>query len=219
VDLNTQGLLTNYSSTNFRLAMSAQDGLHAITQELDNLKKIVSPSDSVKSRIATLTKSRAEKVAFAEKYLNLNARILPHEWRVYYYTGQLYSEIGDLPKAEEAMRKGMEAAGGGNSRIFAMNLAQLYSQNGQGAKAESVLVDLYSKSPDDFEGMYTLEEMYQRSGNIRKARMLLADWLSRNPSHQYAGQIQQMIQQYDMQMHAQQAKDTGRPGGIAAPKS
>ncbi len=223
VDLNTQGLLTNYSSTNFRLAMSAQESLRGIMQELDNLKKIAAPSDSVKARMTVLEKEKLEKVAFAEKYLDLNARILPHEWRVYYYSGQLYSDIGDYARAEQALRKGLESSGEANTRVFAMNLAQIYNQQGQVARAESTLVDLYAQAPDDFEAMYTLSDVYQRHGELRKARSLLASWFSRNPSHQYSPQIQQMIQQLDMQLRAQQASPMApaAPGstGGAAPKS
>ena len=200
VDLNTQGLLTNYSSSNFRLAMAPHDSLVAIHQQLTDLGKIAAPSDSVKARIAALEKSTAEKVAFAEKYFTLNEHILPNEWRVHYYRGQLYTDIGDLQKAEEAMRLGLKAAGPANSRIFSMNLAQLFEQAGQKMRAESTVTELYGQNPDDFEAMYTLSGLYQRRGDLKDARELMSQWASRNPGHQYAGAIGQQIQQIDAQM-------------------
>ncbi|HAO99609.1 MAG TPA: hypothetical protein DCQ83_06150, partial [Fibrobacteres bacterium] len=201
IDLNTEGLLTNYSSTNFHLVTWAHDTLQVINQALTDLRKVAAPSDSVKARIAVLEKARADKIAFAEKYLALNMRILPREWRVHYYAGQLYGDIGETQKAEESLRRGIREAGDGpNSRIFAMNLAQLYSQNGQNAKAESTVAEMYAQMPDDFEAMYTLAGLYQRRGELRKTRDLFAEWLARNPGHQYASPIAQQIQQLDAQM-------------------
>jgi tetratricopeptide (TPR) repeat protein len=221
IDLNTQGLLTNYSSTDFRLAMWAHDSLMAITQELTALHKVANPSDSVKARIARLNQERTEKLAFAEKYLALNAHILPSEWRVYYYAGQLYSDIGETQKAEEAYQTGLKESGPSNARVFAMNLAQLYAQEGNGARAESTVAALYAQSPDDFEAMYTLAQLYQRRGDLSSAINLMSQWLARNPSHQYAGAISQQIQQMAAQMRAPAAaqKDTSRPGGAFVPKS
>lgn len=217
VDLNTQGLLTNYSSTNFRLAMSIQDSLHAVIKQLTDLRKLAAPSDSVKARLAALEKSRAEKLAFAEKYLSLNARILPHEWRVHYYSGQLYADIGENQKAEEAMRRGMKAAGPANARVFAMTLAQLYTQEGQNARAESTVADLYAQAPDDFEAMYTLSQIYQRRGDLSSTRKLLSEWLTRNPSHQYAGAIAQQVQQIDAQMQMRFSPPSPTAPGLAQP--
>ena len=110
-------------------------------------------------------------------------------------------DIGETQKAEESLRRGIREAGDGpNSRIFAMNLAQLYSQNGQNAKAESTVAEMYAQMPDDFEAMYTLAGLYQRRGELRKTRDLFAEWLARNPGHQYASPIAQQIQQLDAQM-------------------
>ncbi len=205
VDMNTQGLLTNYSSTDFRLAMWAHDSMMAITQQLAALRKNPNPSAAAQAQIAALNQDRAEKLAFAEKYLAFNARILPNEWRVYYYAGQIYADIGEMKKAEEQLRKGLEMAGPANARVFSMNLAQLYIQEGDVARAESTISAVYTQSPDDFEAMYTLAGIYQRTGDLGKARYVMSGWLARNPSHQYAGAIAQQLQQMDAQMRASAA--------------
>ena len=192
--------------------MAPHDSLVAIHQRLTDLRKIASPSDSVKARIAALEQSKQEKIAFAEKYFSLNERILPNEWRVHYYRGQLYTDIGDFQKAEEAMRQGLKTAGPANSRVFSMNLAQLYDQSGQKALAESTVTELYAQSPDDFEAMYTLSGLYQRRGELRKARDLMVQWASRNPGHQYAGAIGQQVQQLDAQMRTPAPPPAFAPG-------
>ncbi len=202
IDLNTEGLLTNYSATNFRLIQWAQERLGPVAKELGELRKTANPSDSVKARIASLEKEKSGKLAFAEKYLALNARILPREWRVHYYGGQLYAEMGETKKAEESFRRGMNASGESNAKLFAMNLAQLYQQTGQSARAESVLTSRLERDPEDFEPVFSLAETYQRRGDLRKAREILSTWLTRNPGHQYAGMVAQQLRQLEMQMQA-----------------
>ncbi len=200
VDLNTEGLLTNYSATNFRLVMWAQEQVTAIDAKLGELQKLTGPADtdSVKSLISNKQKDRQDKIDFAEKYLQLNSRILPREWRNNYYGAQFYSTIKDYGKAEGYYKKGMMEAP--NPKLFGGNLAQLYMEQNRFAQAESLLISLKNASPNDFELWYGLSELYQKRGEIPKARAVLAEWLKGNPSHQYAGMVDQQIRTMDMQM-------------------
>jgi tetratricopeptide (TPR) repeat protein len=206
VDLNTEGLLTNYSATNFRLVMWAQEKLTEIQRQLEDLHKLPQ-TDSTKSAIAAKEKEKAEKVAFAEKYLQLNARILPREWRNNYYGAQLYAAIKDYGKAEEYYKKGMKEAP--NPRLFGANLAQLYMEQNKFTQAESLLNELKSAAPNDFELWYGLSDLYQKRGDLRKAHDVLAEWLKGNPSHQYAAMVSQQLQFLEGQIRAQAAAPAG----------
>jgi tetratricopeptide (TPR) repeat protein len=199
VDLNTEGLLTNYSATNFRLVTWAQEKLGEIQHQLDDLKK-AAPSDSVKAAIAAKEKERDGKIAFAEKYLQLNAKILPREWRNNYYGAQLYQAVKDYPKAEAYYKKGLADAP--NPRFFGSNLAQIYMEQNKYAQAESLLNALKSGAPNDFELWYGLSDLYQKRGDLKKAHDVLSEWLRANPSHQYAGMVSQQIQFLEGQMRA-----------------
>jgi tetratricopeptide (TPR) repeat protein len=198
VDLNTEGLLTNYSATDFRLVMWAQEKLVEIQKQLEDLKKVANPGDSVKSAIAAKEKERDDKIAFAERYLQLNAKILPREWRNNYYGAQLYQAVKDFPKAEAYYRKGIHDAP--NPRLFGANLAQLYIEQNKFAEAESLLNELKSQAPNDFELWYGLSDLYQKRGELKKAHDVLAEWLRGNPSHQYAAMVSQQIQFLETQM-------------------
>ncbi|MEO7777259.1 MAG: tetratricopeptide repeat protein, partial [Fibrobacteria bacterium] len=230
VDLNTEGLLTNYSATNFRLVMWAQEKLVDIQRQLEDLRKQAgtAPSDSLKTAIAAKEKERSDKIAFAEKYIQLNARILPREWRNNYYGAQLYSAIKDYHQAEAYYLKGIKDAP--NPRLFGGNLAQLYIEQNKFAQAESLLTVLKKTSPNDFELWYGLSDLYQKRGEVRKAHDVLAEWLKGNPSHQYAAMVSQQLQFLEGQIRNQSAPpgatagDTGKaaPGaggvpGLAAP--
>ena len=215
IDLNTEGLLTNYSATNFRLVMWAQDQVASLDRRLEEMRKSGAPADSIEA----LEREKKQRVAFAEKYLELNARILPREWRNNYYGAQFYAGLKDYAKAEEYYRRGM-ASEAPNTRLFAANLAQLYVEQGDFPKAESLLSDLKDRNPNDFEIWYQLSEIYQRQGQPDKARQVLAEWLKNNPSHQYANMVQQQLQFLDAQRSrmsppAGRAGDTG--AGSAAP--
>lgn len=194
IDLNTEGLLTNYSATNFRLVMWAQDQIAALDRRLEELKKSSASSDSV----AALEREKKEKIAFAEKYLDLNARILPREWRNSYYGAQFYAGVKDYAKAEEYYRRGL-ASDAPNTKLFVANLAQLHIEQGEYAQAESLLSSAKDKNPNDFELWYGLSDLYQKQGQPAKARSVLGEWLKNNPSHQYASMVQQQIQFLDAQ--------------------
>jgi hypothetical protein len=211
IDLNTEGLLTNYSATNFRLVMWAQDQIAALDRRLEEMRKSGAPADSTEA----LEREKKQRVAFAEKYLELNARILPREWRNSYYGAQFYAGLKDYAKAEEYYRRGL-ASEAPNTRLFAANLAQMYVEQGQFGKAESLLSDLKDKNPNDFEIWYQLSDIYQKQGQAGKARQVLSEWLRNNPSHQYANMVQQQLQFLD----AQQSRMPPPPGqapGQAAP--
>ena len=214
VDLNTEGLLTNYSATNFRLVMWAQEKLTEIQKQLDELRKAAgaNPSDSAKSAIAAKEKERDEKVAFAERYLQLNARILPREWRNNYYGAQLYAAIKDYPKAEAYYQKGIKDAP--NPRLFGANLAQLYIEQNKFPQAESLLNALKQTAPNDFELWYGLSDLYQKRGDLRKAYEVLSEWLKGNPSHQYASMVSQQLQFLEGQIRNQAAPKA--PGADSA---
>ncbi len=205
VDLNTEGLLTNYSATNFRLVMWAQEKLTEIQRQLEDLRKQggAAPSDSIKAALASKEKDRDGKIAFAEKYLQLNARILPREWRNNYYGAQLYAAIKDYPKAEAYYHKGIKDAP--NPRLFGANLAQLYIEQNKFPQAESLLNSLKQSSPNDFELWYGLSDLYQKRGDLRKAHDVLAEWLKGNPSHQYASMVSQQLQFLETQIRNQSA--------------
>jgi predicted Zn-dependent protease len=120
---------------------------------------------------------------------------------------------------------------GPNTKLFAMNLAQLYMESGRGAAAESLLTGMVQKSPEDFEAAYTLAEFHQRRGDLRKTREVLSEWLAQNPAHQYAAMVAQQVQQLETQMrmapppalppppgsdsNAPAVQDTGHPPGGA----
>lgn len=210
VDLNTEGLLTNYSATNFRLVMWAQERLAEIQHRLEDLKKAPA-NDSTRAAIAAAEKERDGKIAFAEKYLALNARILPREWRNSYYGAQMYAAVKDYPKAEEYYRKGIKDAP--NPRLFGANLAQLYMEQSKFAQAESLLNSLKSGAPNDFELWYGLSDLYQKRGDLKKAHEVLSEWLRGNPSHQYAGMVSQQLQFLESQIRnpaPAPAVDTGK---------
>ena len=203
VDLNTEGLLTNYSATNFRLVMWAQEKVTEIDHQLEEARKqlAATPTDSLKNFLDVKGKEKLEKIAFAEKYLQLNARILPREWRNDYYGAQFYSTIHDYVKAEQYYRKGIAEAP--SPKLFGTNLAQLYMEQNKYAQAESLLNDLKNSSPGDFELWYGLSDLYQKRGELRKARDILAEWLMSNPAHQYAAMVNQQIQFIDGQIRSQ----------------
>ncbi len=213
VDLNTEGLLTNYSATNFRLVMWAQEKLTEIEHQLEDLKKAAgaTPSDSAKAAIAAKQKERDDKVAFAERYLQLNAKILPREWRNNYYGAQLYQAIKDYPKAEAYYHKGIAEAP--SARLFGANLAQLYIEQSKFAQAESLLNVLKKDAPNDFELWYGLSDLYQKRGELKKAHEVLSEWLRGNPSHQYAGMVSQQLQFLETQIKNGPAV----PAGDSAP--
>jgi tetratricopeptide (TPR) repeat protein len=218
VDLNTEGLLTNYSATNFRLVMWAQERLTEIERQLEDLKKRPNPSDSVKVAIAAKEAEKNEKIAFAEKYLDLNARILPREWRNNYYGAQLYASVKDFDKAESFYRKGIKDAP--NPRLFGANLAQLYIEQSKFAQAESLLNELKKTAPNDFELWYGLSDLYQKRGDLKKAYEVLSEWLKGNPSHQYASMVTQQLQFLESQIRNQSAPalppgDSGKPSADA----
>ncbi len=197
IDGNTEGLLTNYSATNFRLVMWAQDRIEEIDRRLDSVRQAGS-ADSSKTLLDSLQNARNEKMAFAEKYLKLNARLLPREWRTHYYSAQLYLGAKDFVKAEAALEKGLSMAS--DPKPFTMNLVELYLQRNDTVKAGKLLGDLKGRYPNDFEVWYSLAELYQKRGDLATARNLLNDWVQRNPSHQYAGLIMQTVQQLDSRM-------------------
>jgi len=203
IDGNTEGLLTNYSATNFRLVMWAQDRVQEIDQSMDSLRQI-GAGDSLQPRLDSLAAAKAEKLAFAEKYLDLNATLLPREWRTHYYAAQLYLTAKEYDKAEEALLKGLAMAD--DPKPFTMNLVEIYLQRNQTDKAEKLLSDMKARYPNDFEVWYSLAELYQRRGDLKTARSLLNDWLMRNPSHQYAALISQTVSQLDARIRSQSAE-------------
>jgi len=209
IDRNTEGLLTNYSATNFRLASWAQDSLTKIMPRL-----AAAPAGSAEH--AALQAQKASLVAFAQKYLDLNARILPNEWRVHYYAGQLFLATGDTAKAEEAFRRGMSTEGP-NAKVFAMNLGQLYMQQGRRAEAQKVLEDMLKRYPDDLEMAFGLSEIYRQEGQLSKARDVLAAWLKANPTHQYAQAVAQQLQQVEAALQAGPAPIAPAPAPQAGP--
>jgi tetratricopeptide (TPR) repeat protein len=220
IDLNTEGLLTNYSATNFRLVMWAQEQIAALDRQLDDLRK--QAGDSAKAQVADKEKARADKIAFAERYLKLNARILPREWRNDYYGAQFYASVRDYGKAEEYYRKGMTEAP--NPKLFGANLAQMYVEEGKYPQAESLLSGMKKDYPGDFELWYGLSDIYQKRGELGKAREVLAEWLKLNPTHQYAAMVNQQLQFLDGQIRNKQnpPKDSAKPGPTvpgAAPNS
>jgi hypothetical protein len=189
LDNNTAGLLTNYSSTHFRLASWAQDSLQKLLPRIE-----AAPAGSPGR--AVLEAERDSMAAFAEKYLALNARILPGEWRVHYYAGQLYQQAGNTAKADSSFRAGM-AIQGPNARIFAMNLAQSYMKQGRTAEAKEALASMTARFPEDLEVAFALSEINQQSGDLSGAKDALSEWLRRNPGHQYAQAVGQQVQQLE----------------------
>jgi Flp pilus assembly protein TadD len=189
INNNTAGLLTNYSATNFRLAAWAQDSLQKIIPLIE-----AAPAGSAER--ARLESDRDEVVAFAQKYLNLNAKILPTEWRVHYYAGQLYQIAGKTAESDSAYLRGMSVPGP-NARIFAMNLAQSYMQQSRSGEAQQVLASMVDRFPEDLEIAFGLSEIRRSSGDAVGAREALSEWLRRNPKHQYAQQVGAQIQQME----------------------
>jgi hypothetical protein len=205
INSNTAGLLTNYSSTNFRLAAWAQDSLQKI------LPRLAALGDAASPQRAALEAERDAMTAFAEKYLRLNATILPGEWRVHYYAGQLYQQAGKTAQADSSWRAGM-AVKNPNARLFAMNLAQSYARQGRGAEAQEVLESMIKRFPEDLEIVFALSELHQQAGNLAAARDVVAAWLARNPQHEYAAAVGQQIQQMESMLRSQPpAVDTPAP--------
>ncbi len=215
VDLNTEGLLTNYSATNFRLVMWAQDKVVELDRQLDDLRKqAAAPNapDSVKAKIVVKEKERAEKITYAEKYLQLNGKILPREWRNDYYGAQFYSTVKDFGKAEYYYKKGITEAP--SPKLFGVNLAQLYMEQNRFAEAEGLLNELRKTSPSDFELWYSLSDLYQKRGELMKAHEVLSEWFRANPNHQYAAMVAQQIQYLESQIHKQSQPKPDSNGGV-----
>jgi tetratricopeptide (TPR) repeat protein len=206
IDLNTEGLLTNYSATNFRLVMWAQDRISDLDKRLDEMRKANSPADSIEA----LEGDKREKIAFAERYLELNAKILPREWRNSYYGAQFYAGVKDFAKAEEYYRRGL-ASDAPNTKLFGANLAQMYIEQGRYPQAESLLTTLKDQNPNDFELWYGLSDLYQKQGQPAKARTVLSEWLKNNPAHQYASMVQQQLQFLEAQ------QNSAPPPGLPVP--
>jgi tetratricopeptide (TPR) repeat protein len=191
IDPNTEGLLTNYSATNFRMVMWAQDQIEAVDQKIEMAKQTA--NDSVVVNLDSLKSERANYMATAEKYLKFNAFILPREWRTHYYAAQLYMGAKEYGQAEASLKKGLDISD--DPKPFLMNLVELYLQQNQVNKANELLGTLKSRFPKDFEVWYSLAEMYQRRGDFKTAKSLLSTWLEGNGAHQYAGVIEQTIQE------------------------
>lgn len=187
IDRNTAGLLTNYSATNFRLAGWAQDSIQVLNPMIE-----AAPAGSAER--ARLEAARDSVTAFAEKYLQLNAKILPHEWRVHYYAGQLYQIAGYTAKSDSAFRRGMDIPGP-SARLFAMNLAQSYMGQERTEDAREVMTTMMDRFPEDLEIAFGLSEIQRAAGDLAGARATLAAWVKRNPKHEYASQINAQIRQ------------------------
>jgi tetratricopeptide (TPR) repeat protein len=209
INSNTAGLLTNYSATNFRLAGWAQDSLQKVQARLQTLAGAT--SSSAQAERAALEAERDSLTAFAAKYLRLNATILPGEWRVHYYAGQLYQVAGKTAKADSAWRAGMVIKNP-NARIFAMNLAQSYARQGRQDEAVEVLESMVARFPEDLEIAFALSELHQQAGNLPAARDVVAAWLARNPKHEYTSAVAQQLQQMESMLRNQPpAADTPAP--------
>jgi tetratricopeptide (TPR) repeat protein len=185
IDRNTEGLLTNYSATNFRLAAWAQDSLQKIVDRLPSAQG---------AQKAALEASRDSMLAFAEKYFKLNATILPNEWRVHYYRGQMHAQMENYEKAEEAFRAGL-AVRNPNARVFALGLAQLFLQQERAEDARKILEDARKRFPADLEIAFALAELHRQNGDMPSAAKVLSDWLSANPKHEYAQHVAGQLQQ------------------------
>ncbi len=196
IDSDTEGLLTNYSSTNFKLVSYAQDKVRELDQQIKQMEASSSAADlgdgNKNQALADLRLKRSDMVAFGEKYFELNARILPNEWRNHYFGGQFFVTVGRLDLAEKQYRLGAEKAP--SPKLFAVNLAQLFQDQQKYAQAESLLVEWTARFPDDFELNYALSEAHQRRGQMDKARNVLANWLKTSPGHQYAPVIAQQLE-------------------------
>lgn len=210
IDSNTEGLLSNYSSVNFHLTMWVQDSLARIDANLRNLRNAAS-NDSEETASQKLRELETEREALVEmgtKYLSLNERILPNEWRTYYYSGQFYAQLGRFDAAEEQFAKGMER--GPEPRMFEAQRIRMLLEKGDSGRAESLMASALERNPDDFEMAYGLSEIYLNSNKPAEARNILGRWLERNPQHQYAGAIGQQIRMLDQRMRAPDpAPDTG----------
>ncbi len=219
VDLNTEGLLTNYSATNFHLVMWAQEKIAALDKQTESLRKLSGPAltDSIRNLISANEKERAEKIAFAERYLKLNAHILPREWRNNYYGAQFYSGIKDYVQAEAYYKKGIAEAP--SPKLFGTNLAQLYMEQSKFPQAESLLTELKNSSPGDFEIWYSLSDLYQKRGELGKAHDVLSEWLRGNPNHQYSAMVSQQIQYIEGQLQNQLAPQPATNGPMVPSKA
>lgn len=191
IDANTAGLLTNYSATNFRLAAWAQDSIQKLNPLID-----AAPAGSAER--ARLEADRDSVAAFAEKYLRFNAKILPDEWRVHYYGGQLHQLTGDIAKSDSAFQHGMDLPGP-SARLFAMSLAQSYMMQERLDDAREVLATMVARFPEDLEVAFGLSEIQRAAGDLSGARATLADWVKRNPRHQFAPQVNAQIQQMSVE--------------------
>jgi Flp pilus assembly protein TadD len=207
IDDNTAGLLTNYSATNFRLAGWAQDSVQKILPRI-----AAAPAGSTER--AALEAERDAMVAFAEKYLRLNERILPGEWRVHYYAGQLYQQAGMTARSDSAYIKGM-AIPGPNARIFAVGLSQSYVRQGRVEDAKKVLVAMIARDPGDIELAMTLADLSQQTGDMIGAKDAMANWLKHNPKHQYAAEVGNRVRQMEEIIRNQPAP--AQAPGVPAP--
>ncbi len=195
IDSDTEGLLTNYSATNFKLISHAQEKVREIDADIAKLESFQGEAADTAGgdlNLADMRLQRSDMVAFGEKYINLNSRILPNEWRNHYFGGQFYAAVGRMDLAEKQFRLGLDAAP--SPKYFAVNLAQLLQDQGKFPQAESLLTDMTAKYPSDFEMNYALSETHQRQGNPEKAREVLERWLKSNPGHQYAPVIAQQLE-------------------------
>ncbi len=202
LDGNTKGLLTNYSATNFRLVLWAQGRISNLDKEINQLQGTLQgessqgSKDSVSALIETKKSERLNAVTLGNKYIALNEKLLPDDWRNYYYAGQYYSFLKENDKAEAAFRGGFKNAP--NPRIFGSQLGQFLVGEKKYAAAESVFLDLKTRFPQDFEFVYGLSEAYQAQNKKPEAKQLLGDWLKMNPSHQYAPMVRAQMEMMEV---------------------
>lgn len=201
---DTKGLLSNYFSTNHRLARYAQDAINRIQGEITVLQTANPGSQGDSMAVeGSLLRAKQDSIqillAFGNRYIEKTEELLPWDWRHYYFAGQYYQGTKQTEKAISTLEKGMSL--GIRVDEIAASLGGLYMSGNDFGKAESLFQVILKKDADNFQVIYALAEAYEKQKKFEPAKELLQNWLKNNASHQYAQYLQQKLGNIEMQMN------------------
>jgi tetratricopeptide (TPR) repeat protein len=132
----------------------------------------------------------------ATKIAHKNLEILPDDWKPYAFLIQLYTDKGEIEKAEELLKK---AEGVEDERInqIYLSLAAIYKRDGENQKALDLVHKLLSENPQFRPAFQFLFTHYYQGKDREKLMQVLKEWISHNPDDNYALQALNQISSTD----------------------
>ncbi len=156
-----------------------------VSAEKYYLRAIRKDSQLVAARVNLASNLNATgKNAEALAQLQLAARIQPESDHIFYTLGLLYAEMGDLPKAEDALRQAAKLNPGHTRAAY--NLGLLLSQNNRSEEAEKVFRKALESNPSHGDILNALTILYLQTGQNAKALetgRLLKQYHGGNPNY------------------------------------